>query len=143
MPVRTAAVRRREAKIAYNAYLACCPSRQLLDTVADKWVCLVLSALAEGSKRHGELSRTIAGVSQKMLTQTLRSLVRDGLVMRTVFPSVPVRVDYALTPLGRSLQVEVSQLKRWAEKHMHAILEARRRYDGSVPTSITAMTASG
>jgi DNA-binding HxlR family transcriptional regulator len=142
MPVRTAAERRREAKIAYNAFVAACPSRQLLDTIADKWVCLVLSGLADGPRRHSQLARLIAGVSQKMLTQTLRSLVRDGLVRRTVIASVPVRVDYALTPLGRSLQSEVSQLKRWAEQHMEAILAARRQHDASVPARLTEMTAA-
>ena len=142
MPVRTAADRRRQAKVAYDAYLANCPSRQLLDRVADKWVCLVLSGLADGPKRHSQLARLIAGVSQKMLTQTLRALVRDGLVLRTVTPSVPVRVDYALTALGRGLQVEVSHLKRWAEQHMREIIEARHRYDTSGPALLKTAAAS-
>jgi len=129
MPVRTAAQRRREAKIAYNAFLEACPSRQLLETLSDKWVTLVLVALADGMKRHGELARRVAGVSQKMLTQTLRSLERDGLVSRTVTPSVPVRVDYALTPLGDALELQVRELKRWAEVHMPHVFEARRAYD--------------
>jgi DNA-binding HxlR family transcriptional regulator len=141
MPKRTAAERRRQAKIAYDAFLATCPSRQLLDTLSDKWVCLVLSALVTGPKRHGELARHIAGVSQKMLTQTLRSLARDGLVTRTVTPSVPVRVDYALTALGQDLQIQVGQLKRWAETHMNDILEARRRHD--VAEAHWAKKASG
>lgn len=127
MPVRTAAQRRRDAKIAYDAYLAACPSRQLLDTLANKWVCLVLAALDGGPQRHGELARRIAGVSQKMLTQTLRSLERDGLVSRTVTAAVPVRVDYELTALGEDLGSVVRELKRWAERHMPAVLEARRR----------------
>jgi DNA-binding HxlR family transcriptional regulator len=129
MPIRTAAERRRQAKISYDAFLAACPSRQLLDTLSDKWVCLVLSALGSRSMRHGELARHIAGVSQKMLTQTLRSLVRDGLVTRTVTPTVPVRVDYALTPLGKDLHVRVEELKCWAETHMNEILAARRQHD--------------
>jgi DNA-binding HxlR family transcriptional regulator len=129
MPVRTAAQRRREAKLAYNAFLEECPSRQLLDTLSDKWVTLVLVALASGAKRHGELARTVAGVSQKMLTQTLRSLERDGLVSRTVTPSVPVRVDYALTALGAELQHQVRALKRWAEIYMPRVLQARRAFD--------------
>src|SRR6266545_5751377 len=122
---RTSAERRREAKIAYNAYLAACPSRQLLDVLSDKWVCLVLAALAGGSMRHGELARRIAGVSQKMLTRTLRSLERDGLVTRTVTPSVPVRVDYEVTALGRDLERLVVALKHWAESHMDEVLAAR------------------
>jgi DNA-binding HxlR family transcriptional regulator len=133
MPVRTAADKRKLAKIEYDAYLKCCPSRQLLETLADKWVCLILSALARapGSLRHGELARQIAGVSQKMLTQTLRSLERDGFVLRTVTPSVPVRVDYTLTPLGSDLAIQVGHLKRWAETNMQAVLEARSRHDSS------------
>lgn len=129
MPVRTAAQRRREAKSAYDAFLAACPSRQLLDVLTDKWVCLILSALAGGPKRHGEIARIIAGVSQKMLTQTLRSLERDGLVTRTVTPSVPVRVDYELTPLGLDLERVLVELKRWAERNMDRVLASRRAHD--------------
>lgn len=129
MPVRTAAQRRREAKLAYNAFLAQCPSRQLLDTLSDKWVTLVLVALAGGARRHGELARAVAGVSQKMLTQTLRSLERDGLITRTVTASVPVRVDYALTALGHELQLLVHEVKRWAEQHMPRVLAARKTFD--------------
>jgi len=92
-------------------------------------VTLVLVALADGAKRHGELARAVAGVSQKMLTQTLRSLERDGLVSRDVTPSVPVRVDYALTALGSELQLQVRELKRWAELHMARVIESRRAYD--------------
>ncbi|MFF0247036.1 IS30 family transposase [Streptosporangium sandarakinum] len=104
MATRTAAQRREEARAAYDAYLAACPARELLDTISDKWVSLILNALADGPLRYSDLGRIIAGVSQKMLTQTLRGLKRDGLVSRTVTPSVPVRVDYALTDLGRDLQ---------------------------------------
>jgi DNA-binding HxlR family transcriptional regulator len=129
MPVRTAAQRRREAKSAYDAFLAACPSRQLLDVLTDKWVCLILGALAGGQKRHGEIARIIAGVSQKMLTQTLRTLERDGLVTRTVTPSVPVRVDYELTALGRDLEGVLVPLKRWAERNMDHVLAARRAHD--------------
>ncbi len=129
MPVRTASQRRREAKIAYDAYLERCPSRQLLDRLADKWVCLVLTALEGGPLRHSAIAARIAGVSQKMLTQTLRALERDGLVTRKVTPSVPVRVDYALTALGRDLEQQVRPLKRWAEANMDEILHARRRHD--------------
>jgi DNA-binding HxlR family transcriptional regulator len=148
MPVRSAAPRRPAARVAkvaakvaasaaariaapvaYDAFHEACPSRQLLDTLGDKWVTLVLVALADGARRHGELARQVAGVSQKMLTQTLRSLERDGLVSRTVTPSVPVRVDYALTALGRELQLQLRELKRWAEQHMAKVSEAQRAYD--------------
>src|SRR3712207_85026 len=98
MATKTAAERRSEARVAYDAFLDVCPARKLLTRISDKWVGLVLAALADGPRRYNDLARKIAGVSQKMLTQTLRSLERDGLVSRTVIPAVPVRVDYALTP---------------------------------------------
>ena len=121
----TATQRREKAKVEYNAFLGACPSRQLLDLVASKWVCLILAALVDGPRRHSELRRDIAGVSQKMLTQTLRDLERDGLVTRAVTPSVPVRVDYALTDLGEGLRRVVQPLKQWAEDNMDTILGNR------------------
>ncbi|MGW5643287.1 winged helix-turn-helix transcriptional regulator [Saccharopolyspora sp. NPDC003752] len=130
MATQTAAQRRAEARTAYDAYLAECPARQLLDRISDKWVSLVLNALAGGPQRYSDLSRTIAGVSQKMLTQTLRNLERDGLVSRAVTPSVPVRVDYALTGLGESLLPVVQAAKTWAESHIDEIHAARTAYDG-------------
>ena len=130
MPTRTAAQQREQAKMAYDAFLAECPSRQLLDRLSDKWVALVLAALAqEGTMRYSELARRLAGVSQKMLTQTLRSLERDGLVTRTVTPTVPVTVDYDLTPLGASLDGVMRHLKGWAESHMDDVRSAREEYD--------------
>lgn len=138
MATRTAAEERQEARSAYNAFLAMCPSRQLLDRIADKWVILVLCALAgEGSDasdrpsslRYSELSRAIAGVSQKMLTQTLRSLERDGFISRTVTPTVPVTVDYALTDLGSSLYRTTRELRAWAQDHMDTVHANRARYD--------------
>ena len=131
MPTQTAAQRRRAARIEYDAFLATCPSRQLVDRISDKWVTLVLPALADGPQRYSDLARRIAGVSQKMLTQTLRSLERDGLVTRQVTPSVPVRVDYELTPLGHNLMQLLSAIKHWAELHMDEVLEARATYDGA------------
>src|SRR5256885_5203102 len=125
----TAAQRREQDRVAYNAYVAECPSRQVLDALSDKWVTLVLTALADGPKRYSELARTIAGVSQKMLTQTLRALERDGLLTRTVTPSVPVRVDYELTLLGRSNLPVVSAIKDWAETHIQQVHAARAVYD--------------
>lgn len=129
MTTATAAQRREQAKQAYDAFMAECPTRQLLESLTDKWLGLVLCALADGAKRHGELARRIAGVSQKMLTQTLRTLERDGLVTRSVTPSVPVRVDYALTPLGRDLLPVMVAIKTWAESHMDEIDAARESYD--------------
>jgi DNA-binding HxlR family transcriptional regulator len=133
MPTATAAQRRKEAKEAYDAFMAECPTRQLLDTLSDKWMGLVLALLDEGPKRHSELARKIAGVSQKMLTQTLRTLERDGLVTRTVTPTVPVRVDYELTPLGRNLAPVMVAIKTWAEEHMDEVRAARDAYDGAQP----------
>jgi DNA-binding HxlR family transcriptional regulator len=130
MVTRTAAQNRSQAREAYDAYLAACPARKLLDRISDKWVSLILNALADGPQRYNELSRTIAGVSQKMLTQTLRSLERDGLVSRTVTASVPVRVDYALTPLGETLLPLMREIKRWAETHIERVEAARVSYDG-------------
>ncbi|WP_033221468.1 winged helix-turn-helix transcriptional regulator [Kitasatospora phosalacinea] len=130
MPTLTAAQRREQERARYDAYLAQCPARELLDRISDKWVSLVLNALAGGPLRYSEVSRTVAGVSQKMLTRTLRSLERDGLVARTVTPAVPVRVDYALTGLGRSLLPVVAAAKDWAETHIEEVHAARRAYDG-------------
>jgi DNA-binding HxlR family transcriptional regulator len=128
---RTAAQRRAESARAFDAYLATCPARHLLDRISDKWVSLVLGALDSGPRRHSELARRIAGVSQKMLTQTLRSLERDGLVSRTVTPMVPPMVEYALTPLGESLMPLIVHVRMWAEEHMPEVLAARAAYDAA------------
>lgn len=146
MPTTTAAQRRAQAKVAYDAFLAGCPSRQLLDRISDKWVALILAALASDGPhrpgtdhagqprqmRYSELSRRLAGVSQKMLTQTLRSLERDGLLARTVTPTVPVTVTYELTDLGRSLHEVMRHIKEWAEAHMDEVLANRTEYDTRV-----------
>ena len=145
MPTTTAAQQRAQAKVAYDAFLASCPSRQLLDQISDKWVTLILAALGSDgpcpgvdcvgeprSMRYSELSRRLAGVSQKMLTQTLRSLERDGLVTRTVTPTVPVTVTYELTDLGLSLQHVMRGMKEWAEAHMDEVLANREEYDTRV-----------
>ncbi|WP_326826562.1 helix-turn-helix transcriptional regulator [Streptosporangium sp. NBC_01639] len=129
MATQTTAQRRDDARAAYDAYLAVCPARELLDTISDKWVSLILNALADGPLRYSDLGRIIAGVSQKMLTQTLRGLERDGLVSRTVTPSVPVRVDYALTGLGHDLQPVMLAIKTWAESHIEQVRDAREAYD--------------
>jgi len=130
MATTTAAVKRAQAKARFDAFLAACPSRQLLDRVSDKWVGLVLCALGGGAPlRYSELLRQLAGVSPKMLTQTLRSLERDGLVTRTVVATVPVTVSYELTDLGRSLHVTMRGLKAWAETHIEDVLGNRTAYD--------------
>jgi DNA-binding HxlR family transcriptional regulator len=142
MATMTAAEKRAQGKADYDAFLTRCPSRQLLDRISDKWVTLVLAALGSDgphpdadcagtprSMRYSELSRRLAGVSQKMLTQTLRSLERDGLVTRTVKATVPVTVTYALTDLGLSLQQVMRGVKNWAETHMDEVMANRERHD--------------
>jgi DNA-binding HxlR family transcriptional regulator len=129
MPTMTASQRRQQAKEEFDAFVADCPSRLLLDRISDKWVTLILCALADGPLRFSEIARQLAGVSQKMLTQTLRTLERDGLVSRTVTPSVPVRVDYALTELGHSLLDPIKHLKAWAEDNVPEVREAQEAYD--------------
>jgi len=99
--------------------------QEILTSICTKWGLLVLYELARGARRPGELRRTI-GVSQKMLTKTLRMLERDRLVQRTIYPIVPPRVDYALTPLGKTLMQPLSALYRWTERHLKAIQQARR-----------------
>lgn len=133
MVTRTASERREERRQAYDAYLKECPARHLLDRISDKWVSLVLVALANGPRRYSELNHTIAGVSQKMLTQTLRSLERDGLITREVTAEVPVRVDYDLTPLGHKLMPVMAAIKSWAEENIEDVLASRERYDRSRP----------
>jgi DNA-binding HxlR family transcriptional regulator len=105
--------------------------RQVLDRVGDKWSVLVIALLGDGPRRFNELRRLVEGISQRMLTLTLRGLERDGLVTRTLFPTVPPRVDYALTPLGKDLLVPVAALADWAEAHREKIQAARDRFDAS------------
>lgn len=112
-----------------NAYAAACPTRQALDRIADKWTVLVLGLLSEGPMRFNRLRREIDGISQKMLSQTLRSLERDGLVARKVFPTVPVTVEYSITPIGATLAETVTPLRLWAEQNIERILQAREDYD--------------
>jgi DNA-binding HxlR family transcriptional regulator len=129
MPTTTAAQRREDERRSYNAFLAACPSRMVMDRISDKWVGLLLAALADGPQRYSQLSRRVAGVSPKMLTQTLRGLERDGLVERTVYPTVPVTVEYRLTALGHSLAAAVSVIKAWAYENIEELERARDRYD--------------
>lgn len=117
-----------------DPYAEACPSRTVLDRIGDRWTILVVGTLAEGPRRFSELSRHISGISQKMLTQTLRGLERDGLVTRTVHAEVPPRVEYALTPAGHTLIAPLAALDAWAREHMPTIVEARERYDGGRAT---------
>ncbi len=103
--------------------------REILSRVGDKWSVLLIVTLGGGPRRFNELRRTVEGISQRMLTLTLRGLERDGLVSRVVHPSVPPRVEYALTDLGATLLVPVSGLSLWAAQHSSSILDARARFD--------------
>ena len=114
----------------------------VLARIGDKWSVLIVSRLGSRPLRFNELKREIGGISQRMLTLTLRGLERDGLVTRTVFPTIPPRVDYALTPLGRSLLEPVSALGAWALKNITRIETARARFDGAAPNHKAAVGAA-
>jgi DNA-binding HxlR family transcriptional regulator len=113
----------------WNVYSADCPTRKVLDRIADKWAVLVLGLLSSGPVRFNQLRRQIEGVSQKMLSQTLKSLERDGLVHRKAIPTVPVTVEYSITSLGRTLVETVDGLRIWAETHMPEVQKSQNRYD--------------
>ncbi|MFC9432988.1 winged helix-turn-helix transcriptional regulator [Nocardia sp. NPDC057030] len=116
--------------VSWDPYTRGCPSRDVLDRIGDKWTVLVLGELAEhGARRFTELRKGLMGVSEKMLTQTLRALERDGIVRRTVYPTVPMRVEYALTPLGQTLREPLKALTEWSVRHMQEVLAAREEYD--------------
>jgi DNA-binding HxlR family transcriptional regulator len=111
-----------------------CESRQALNRIADKWTCLVVYALLDGPRRHGELKRTIEGISQKMLTQTLRSMEADGLVSRTVIDVIPPHVRYELTPLGETLSDPLVAICRWAMEHLPELQAARATHHAQRPS---------
>ena len=111
------------------AFNALCPTRLVLNRIADKWTVLVVILLQDGTKRFSHLQREIDGISQKMLTQTLRGLERDGLVTRKVYATVPPKVEYALTPLGHTLKDMLYAIKTWSESNIDAVLSAQKSYD--------------
>ncbi|SEE04334.1 DNA-binding transcriptional regulator, HxlR family [Arthrobacter alpinus] len=113
----------------WDPYDRNCPSRQVLDRIGDRWSVLVVGALAHGPLRFSALAKTVDGVSQKMLTQTLRGLERDGLVARTMYAQIPPRVDYELTESGISLAGPMLALEDWAKENMPSILSSRDAYD--------------
>ncbi len=111
-----------------SVFNARCGAQQVLGRIADRWTALVIHALADGTKRYSQLQRTIGGVSQKMLTQTLRNLERDGLVERRVYPVIPPKVEYSLTPLGRTLVEPLRAICKWAEAHLAELEQAQVRF---------------
>ena len=112
-----------------SPYRADCPTRRILDRIGDRWTVLIVGALWDGTARFSELRRRIEGISQKMLTQTLRGLERDGLVYRTVHPEVPVRVEYSLTEAGRTLREPLRALEEWAIAYLDDWSAAQEAYD--------------
>ncbi|MFI9510801.1 winged helix-turn-helix transcriptional regulator [Nocardia sp. NPDC052566] len=112
-----------------GAEASICQLRDVLDRVGDKWSVLVMALLAGGPQRYSQLQRSIDGISQRMLTLTLRSLERDGLILRHVTPTSPPRVDYELTPVGATLSTHVGVLIEWADGHREYVATARRHYD--------------
>lgn len=114
-----------------SPYFAGCPSRRILDRIGDRWTVLIVGSLADGPRRFSDLLRSVDGISQKMLTQTLRALERDGLVIRAVHAEVPVRVEYRLTASGASLLAPLKALESWAVTHFADVMTAQARYDAT------------
>lgn len=112
-----------------NVYTSNCPTREVLDRIGDKWTALIIGVLEEGTMRFSDIQRRIGGISQKMLTQTLRSLERDGLITRTIYPEVPPRVEYTLTPLGETLTQALAAIRHWAEANINEVVASQQEYD--------------
>jgi DNA-binding HxlR family transcriptional regulator len=120
-----------------GVYSGVCPARDLLDRIADKWTALIIGTLSTRSEpvRFGELRRAVHGISQKMLTQTLRDLERDGLVVRRIYAEIPPRVEYALTPLGHTLHEPLGALAAWVERNMADVRAAQETFDARLSAS--------
>jgi DNA-binding HxlR family transcriptional regulator len=117
------------SKTTLALYTSECPTREALDRIANKWTTLVFGLLEDGPQRFSDLRRGIGGITQKMLTQTLRELERDGLVSRTVYATVPPNVEYELTALGRTLSEPIGALRNWAVEHIAEVITAQQLYD--------------
>ena len=124
-----------ETAPAWNVFNSACPTRQVLDCIADKWTVLIIRRLADGTLRFAQLQRAVDGISQKVLTKTLRDLERDGIVTRRIYASVPPKVEYTLTPLGRSLCSLVAGICDWAEANIEQVQAARQVYARSEENS--------
>ncbi|VVC75350.1 putative HTH-type transcriptional regulator YybR [Aquicella siphonis] len=112
-----------------NIYNANCPTRLILDRIADKWTVLIIGQLSSGTLRFNELKRSVPGITQKMLTQTLKGLERDGIIVRKIYATVPPKVEYTLTKLGKSLIRVVEAIRTWAETNVKDILQSQAKYD--------------
>ena len=130
-PSRNLVSERKPPAAPPDPYAAGCPTRMLLDRIGDKWMVLTLSLVRDKPRRFNALRRDIEGVTQKMLSQTLKQMERDGMVTRTVVPTAPVSVEYAITPLGGTLASVLDGLQHWARLHIGEVLAARQLYDGS------------
>ena len=113
----------------WDVYDPDCPTRRVLDRIADKWTVLIIGSLATGTKRFGELRREVKGISQKVLTGTLRGLQRDGIIDRRIFATVPPKVEYSLTSLGRGLVGLLDSIRVWAESNIERVLAAQEAYE--------------
>jgi DNA-binding HxlR family transcriptional regulator len=113
----------------FDVYRETCPTRQVLGLIADKWTSLVIGLLEDRPKRFSELQRGIGGISQKMLTQTLRQLERNGLVTRTIYAEVPPHVEYALTELGLKLEEPIALIRKWTEENIDQVIQSQIAYD--------------
>jgi DNA-binding HxlR family transcriptional regulator len=120
----------------WDPYNRECPTREVIHHIGDRWTVLVVGALSGGTLRFSQIAKAVDGVSQKMLTQTLRGLERDGLVARTVYPEIPPRVEYELTEAGRTLIDPLRGLEDWAKEHMSAVLDAQSAYDDAARRSV-------
>ena len=114
----------------YDVYSENCPTRLVLDHIADKWAALILWRISDGAIRFNELRRKVEGISTKVLSQSLKELERDGLVIRRAFATVPVTVEYSITPLGNTLAEKLATVTQWAEQNIEAVLAAQALYDG-------------
>ncbi|NJO83596.1 MAG: helix-turn-helix transcriptional regulator [Blastochloris sp.] len=119
---------------SHSVLIAHCPSRQVLDLIADKWTALIFALLEKQPTRFNELQRSIEGISHKMLTQTLRNLEQRGIVKRNITPSIPPAVQYSLSPLGFTLIPLMAALRQWAEEHMEEVEQARQAYSNPTRT---------
>jgi DNA-binding HxlR family transcriptional regulator len=127
--VTNACFQKKGAHMTWDIYNERCPTRIVLDRIADKWTVLIVGALEAKTKRFGELKQEIGGVSQKMLTQTLRGLERDGIVNRKVYATVPPKVEYSLTEFGKTLVGILHAIGEWSENNIERVLKARMDYD--------------